>query len=143
MKVLFLDVDGVLNNFKERNFGEQFSPSACENLNSLLKDEPDLKIVISSSWRNKPGGLSYVKKIFHKNAIDATKIIDKTGNENGLRGYQIQCWLDNNPGVTNLVIIDDNSDMCVLITKLVKTNMFVGLTSADCKKALDILKKPV
>ncbi len=141
MKVLMLDVDGVLNNFKERNFGENFSSAACANLNSLLKKVPDLKIVISSAWRM--WGLEYMKEVLKKNGIDESRVIDVTGNEDGIRGYQIQCWLNRNPGVTNMVIIDDESDMGDLTNKLAKTSSFIGLTSKEVDQAVEILKKPM
>lgn len=137
MKVLFLDFDGVLNNYKDRNFGEDFSKSSCKNLNSLLKKMPDLKVVISSAWR--AHGLDYCKKVLKHNGVDTKNVIDVTGNESGNRGNQIQCWIDRNPGVTAFVIIDDESDMGDLKDKLVKTNGFVGLTSKEVKSALDVL----
>lgn len=141
MKVLFLDIDGVLNNFADRNFGEKFSSAACQNLNELLKLEPELKIVISSAWRI--WGVEYMKSILHKNGVDSSRIIDRTGDENGKRGYQIQCWLDRHPEVTNIVILDDESDMEHLMSKLVKTSSFIGLTSKEVKQAVKVLKKPL
>lgn len=141
MKVLFLDFDGVLNNFKDRNFGEKLSEPACENLNSLLKKVPELKVVISSAWRMH--GLEYCKKMLKKNGVKVDRVIDVTGQENGIRGHQIQCWLDRNPGVTNMVIIDDESDMGELMNKLVKTSSFIGLTSKEVDLAVDTLKKPL
>lgn len=137
MKVLFLDFDGVLNNYKERNFGEKFSVSSCRNLNSLMKKVPDLKIVISSAWRMH--GVEYCKSILESNGVNSDAVIDRTGNEDGPRGYQIKCWLDRNPKVTNFVILDDESDMGELMNKLVKTNGFVGLTSKEVKLALQVL----
>lgn len=141
MKILFLDFDGVLNNFTDRNFGEKLSASACHNLNSLLDRVPDLKIVISSAWRI--WGVEYVKQVLTKNGVDSSRVIDRTGSENGKRGYQIQCWLDRNPGVTNMVIIDDESDMENLMDKLVKTSSFIGLTSKEVSQAIEVLKKPL
>lgn len=140
MKVLFLDIDGVLNNFKDRNFGEKFSEVSCHNLNTIVERVPDLKIVISSAWRI--WGLTYMRKILALNGVKAD-VIDCTGRENGIRGHQIQCWLDRNPGVTNLVILDDNSDMGDLTNKLVKTNSFIGLTTTEVEQAVDILNKPI
>ena len=137
MKILFCDIDGCLFTFTNYDF----SPAACKNLNSLLEQEPDLKIVISSSWRHL--GLDQVKKTFKANGIDSDRIIGATGDEPGERGYQVQCWLDRNPGVTNFVVIDDESDFSNMMDHLVKTNPHVGITSADVKLALDILKKPV
>jgi hypothetical protein len=143
MKVLFLDIDGVLNNFNMRNFGEVFSQPACEALNSIIDREPDLKIVISSAWRT--WGTDYMRKILDKNGVkDALgRVIDVTGQENGIRGYQIQCWLDRNPGTTHMVILDDESDMGPLTDKQIKTNRFVGLTSSDADKAVEVLKTSI
>lgn len=140
MKVLFLDVDGVLNNFHQRNFGEAFSPPSCQALNYILACVPDLKIVISSSWRM--WGLDYMQKLLDKNGIKdaASKVIDLTGQEQGIRGYQIQCWLDRNPNVIQFAILDDESDMGPLLSRLVKTNGYVGLTSSDADKVVDLLK---
>jgi len=141
MKVLFLDIDGVLNNFQSRNFGETFNVSACKNLNSLLKKVPELKIVVSSAWRMH--GLAYMKKVLKGNGIDPDRIVDITGNEQGERGHQIQCWLDRNPGVTGMVIIDDESDMGALKDKLVKTSSYIGLTSTHVTEAIKMLEKPM
>lgn len=141
MKVLFLDFDGVLNNFTQRNFGEKFSPVACQNLNSLLAREPYLKIVISSAWRM--WGVKYIKKVLTQNGIDGNRVIDRTGDEHGQRGHQIQCWLDKHPEVTNIVILDDESDMGSLMHKLVKTSSFIGLTSKEVDQAVEVLKKPL
>jgi HAD domain in Swiss Army Knife RNA repair proteins len=141
MKVLFLDIDGVLNNFTSRNFGEQFSPSSCACLKQIMDAVPELKIVVSSAWRMH--GLAYMQRILHKNGIDATRVIDCTGREDGFRGHQIQCWLDRNPGVTNMVILDDDSDMGALLNKLVKTRSFKGLTDEEVPLALDVLSKPM
>lgn len=138
MKVLFLDFDGVLNNFTQRNFGEQFSPGACKNLNSLMRRVPDLKIVISSAWRMH--GMEYCKAVLKKNGIDSERVIDITGNEHGIRGHQIQCWLDRNPGVKAFAIIDDESDMGELMNKLVKTSSFIGLTEKEVSLAVGLLK---
>lgn len=143
MKVLFLDIDGVLNNFKDRNFGETFSAPCCDALNSILDRVPDLKIVISSAWRM--WGVEYMKGVLDKNGVKDTdnRVIDVTGQENGIRGYQIQCWLDRNTDVTNIVILDDESDMGPLGNKLVKTNKYIGLTSSHADKAVEIVNTPI
>jgi hypothetical protein len=136
MKVLMLDIDGVLFVFNTYSF----SPSACKNLNEILNKEPELKIVISSSWRHL--GLDQVRKTLAANGIDSSRVVDITGDEDGERGIQVQAWLDRNPGVTNFVVIDDEQDFSNMMAHLVHTNSYVGITSADVTKALDILKKP-
>lgn len=139
MKVVFLDFDGVINVFSNLSIDGRFSKVCCQHVNSLLKEFDDLKIVVSSSWRL--SGLNEVRKILNLNGIDPERVIDITGDEKGDRGHQIQCWLDRNSGVESFVIIDDESDMGELITKLVKTNSFIGITSSDVKKAASILKQ--
>ena len=138
MKIIFLDIDGVLFAF----WGYKFSPAACNNLNVLLEKEPEAMIVISSSWRHL--GLDQVKKTLAANNIDSNRAIDITGNETGGRGVQIQAWLDRHPEVTNFVVIDDEiSEMSNIMDHVVKTNSYSGLTSADVDLALDILNKKV
>jgi hypothetical protein len=134
MKVIFLDFDGVLIP-GDGSFA--FSKTACKNLNSLLKQVPDLKIVISSSWRS--AGIESVKKTLSNNSIDASRVIGATGDEKGERGVQVQAWLDRHPEVAHFVCLDDNTDFSNMMDHLVKTNRSVGLTEADVKKALDIL----
>ncbi|MCX9024639.1 MAG: HAD domain-containing protein [Candidatus Methanoperedens sp.] len=141
MKVLFLDFDGVLNSYKDRNFGREFSKAPCENLNTLLERIKDLKIVISSAWRHL--GLEECKEVLKENGINTDRVIDITGDERGERGHQIQCWLDRNPGVTGMAIVDDESDMADLKSKLVKTNGFIGLTSKHVDEIVETLDKPM
>lgn len=52
MKLIFLDIDGVLNThspFPNGYNGIEGAPRMC--LNALLGSEPDAKLVISSAWR--------------------------------------------------------------------------------------------
>lgn len=139
MKVLFLDFDGVINPHSHRADGAMFSKAACKNLNLLLKKVPELKIVVSSSWRIH--GLSAVKDILKSNGIDVKRVIDITGDEKGIRGNQIKAWLDRHKKVSNFAILDDDSDMGELAPRLVKTNGFVGLTESEVNKVVELLDK--
>jgi hypothetical protein len=134
MRVLFLDFDGVIH------IAGKFSKAACKNLSKLLDADPELKIVISSSWRHK--GLKYCKEALEENGVDSTRVIDRTDLKTGDRGKHIERWIaENKP--THFVIIDDHNHMDKVKDRLVQINPFVGLTSGDNKKALDILKKSV
>ena len=134
MKVLFLDIHEVLRlNGKD-------SPSAYRNLNKLLKDVPDLKIVVSSSLRHK--GLKFVKELLAKNGVDKDRVIDVTDSTmRDDRGHHIERWIEDHEPEA-FVILDDHNDMDKVLDHLVQVNPHVGLTSANIKKALDILKKP-
>lgn len=137
MKVCFLDFDGCIWSYRTY----QFSPEACKNLNDLLNKQPDLKIVISSSWRKL--GIDQCKRTLDKNGIDSSRVYDITGNEPEGRGKEIQTWLDENPSVTSYVVIDDEtSDMPKLMDRVVKPDRYIGLTKEEVQLALDILKIP-
>jgi len=56
-RVLFLDVDGVLNTIESRSYDiARFAPSKVKNLVRIL-EETGCKIVISSAWRIFFGGI--------------------------------------------------------------------------------------
>ena len=140
MKVIFLDFDGVLNT--ENNFSStgDFSKSACKNLNKLLEDSRELKIVISSSWRHK--GLKKVKEVLKGNGIDVSRVIDITDEtDRDDRGHHIERFIADHPEIKHYVILDDKADMDKILDHLVQINPVVGLTSKDIQKALEILKK--
>lgn len=157
MRVIFLDIDGVMNSqesfledYKSRDngkdtgkcrrcCGELFSRGAVETLQEVLNYSPDIKIVISSTWRNRER--NEILDVFNDNGIDISdRWIDitpwtfkKKESEKYSeveRGYQIQEWLDDNKdkNIEEFVIIDDDQDMAHLLTKLVKTRWTEGLT---------------
>lgn len=136
MKIVFCDIDGVLNTYKG-NPGPHFSKPCIDNLKELLKNK-DIKVVVSSAWRML--GLEKIKQIFEQNGINSDIIVDITGHEKGDRGIQIDAWLKRNGNPSDFVILDDDSDMKPHMDKLVQTNSHIGLTSADIDKAKKILK---
>ena len=125
MKVIFLDIDGVLNheNFYESRFNTEiypngfgtyplceFCPESVDNLNKIL-EETGAKIVISSSWRFNEN----IDTILSVVGVKQT-IFDKTpylGIKYGslCRGKEIQDYLDNHPEIDDYVIIDDDTNM--------------------------------
>ena len=120
MKIIFLDIDGVLvtrNSVKYQiyNYPEEkeiiFSKKAVKNLNKLIR-RTKAKIVISSTWRLFHT-LEELKAIFQKQGIKgeiiSTTSIDKASTEEDIpRGKKISDWLDENPEVDQYVIIDDD-----------------------------------
>lgn len=139
-----------------------FCPIACSNLRLLLDEEPDLRIVVSSSWRIK--GLWYVRKVLAHNGIPADRVIGVTGYEgvdadgknttriSGVdRGHQIQKWLYHaaeahglglGDRVTHIAIVDDDSDMDHLTDFFVKTSMEEGFMWRHKERVRDVLKVP-
>jgi hypothetical protein len=155
MKVLFLDFDGVLNSaqyFQMRHrknrqppYEEDFCPISCSNLLWILEEVPDLKIVISSSWRLGTS-MEELRKILAREGVPPECVIDKTPDlykdKHELpRGLEIQKWLDDNQhlGIEKFCIVDDDSDMEHLTeTHFVKTNACVGM---DWFVARDIIMR--
>lgn len=114
MKVIFLDIDGVLNIIPQGRdqYGAVFHPHLVENLKTVI-DSTGAKIVISSTWRM--SGLSVMQEMWSVRNLPGEVIavtpnhMWKTGSTLQ-RGKEIQEWLDLNP-VENYVIIDDDDDM--------------------------------
>lgn len=138
MKVVFLDLDGVIVPLGKASLSDKAIAKAVKNFNHLLKEVPDLKIVISSSWRHH--GISYCKRFLEGLGINPDRVVGATGNEHGSRGHQIQLFLNREPKIKKFVILDDNSDMDHLMNKLVKTSQFIGLTEKDVQQAVELLK---
>jgi len=98
LKVIFLDIDGVLLPFpKDDNFGSELFPaSTLKSLQFLLKETHDAKIVLSSTWR--------VRKDFIQDIFDSIKgfgiefegFFDITDpNMHSERQWEIERWLSN------------------------------------------------
>lgn len=171
MKVMFLDFDGVLNSHQSATFwhnkrdqakwenemyqdwpgtlreyiAQEFCPIAMSNIEELMRRVPDLKIVVSSTWRHgeTPETLA---KILHPSKLIGGAIIDVTpdfGWRDGKhvpRGEEIQDWLNRHPEVTNYVIVDDDSDMLETQKKnFVHTSSLHGFQYGDMLWALRIL----
>lgn len=156
MRLIFLDIDGVLNSTEYLNSEEyedefklhkqvyaNIDPDKIKLLNKLVEHSGAL-VVLSSDWR-----LSYSLEemnYFLKIRGATFQISDKTpfsGNPIARtpRGRDIQEYLDTicmKP--ESFVIIDDYSDMLHLKKYLVQTDRLVGITKEDIQKALEILE---
>lgn len=137
IKIIFLDLDGVLNSvnyFKSlagKNIlpDDRLDPDAVALLNKIIK-ATDAKIVISSSWRLGKN-ITQLQDVFNKHSVMGT-IIGLTSDDYNLRGIQIQQWIDNSDfTIDSFIILDDDNDMCHLNNHLVKTCVKDGLT-IDC-----------
>jgi hypothetical protein len=136
MKVLFLDVDGVLNsnrtvvasgtfshpgNYKSRP--ECLDWTAIRMLQSLCTTL-EIKVVLSSSWRigMKEDELKAFADFLGLPIIDKTKVLDRS------RGWEIAEWL-NRHEVENYAILDDDTDMLVeQMPHFVRTSIDNGIS---------------
>lgn len=140
MKVIFLDVDGVLNSSRDDFSIRLVSEYHFDFLKELV-DATDAKIVLSSSWRI---GFNSMRRsnqnLIAKLASRGLEIYDFTPIMTGSRGDEIREWLTTHP-VDSFVILDDEDDMEEFTsTNLVKTDVEVGLQESDVQRAIKILK---
>ena len=168
--ILFLDFDGVFNGIglrdwknnrysldkdlggvmskiipgyktKWQHFDVDIFYSKVKILIEALRDIPDLKIVLSTSWRNlkTPHEFDTAFKAIPGWTFD---IIGKTGHdEHSIRGKEIKSWLELNCNlVKHYVILDDETiDMLPeQADHIVKTSVVLGITHKD---AIKIKKK--
>ena len=163
MKVVFLDIDGVLNtgwwytqmdrNTPKDKYGYAFAPNAVANLKKII-DETGADIVISSSWKS--FGLSELEEMWKDRGLPG-KLIGITPNSVSdemllyadldhmelfsIRGMEIKEWLSKNgKRVSNYVIIDDINNMLPeQKSYFVQTNPEIGINNKDTERAISIL----
>lgn len=156
MKVIFLDVDGVLNSTYSDSIstGEKgwmwdtVSEYHLEKLKRIV-DKTDAKIVLSSSWRvyhpllTGDGEITdeLLKILVHKLDIFGLSIYDVTPELRlQIRGNEIKQWLDNHSEVEKYVIIDDEYDFRYEQEPFViRTTMTNGLTDELSDLAISLL----
>ena len=128
MKVIFLDIDGVLNSVE---YLDKVKNSDIQGIErdidvgkvKLLKraiDETGARVVLSSSWRYTRNA-RYLKELLANYEIR----VDSTPYIQDIRGLEIKKWLSENQGVEDFIILDDeifDSFDEELIKKLVKVS---------------------
>lgn len=161
MKVLFLDIDGVLNSveWSERRkpnplFGQlqdwqkdaedSIDPDAMERVNRIV-ERTGCAVVLSSS-RRKEHPLHVLTRILRYRGarfrlLACTPSIyrsDECGSlRASIRGEQIDWWLRQaRLGDASCVILDDDSDMGRLCHRLVQTDHRVGITDEDVARVI-------
>ena len=134
MKVIFLDVDGVLisqqsgfGHYDVRGTREEFGEDHWARYRRIL-EVTGAKVVVSSTWRI-GRDLEELQELLGSEVIGRTPT-DRTLETTRVRGDEIEEWLNEHPGVEEFVILDDETDMGVLGDYLVKTEFSTGLL--DC-----------
>ncbi len=142
MKVIFLDVDGVLLHVGSYRRGRPYvgEASCVAALNSLTA-ATNAVIVVSSCWRIGRTVLE-LRELLAGWGVSAP-ILDRTAHSLTNRGEEIKSWLENRASergdVESFVIIDDDSDMGDLLPKLVQTSFDTGLLPEHATAAAKIL----
>jgi hypothetical protein len=136
MRVLFLDIDGVVNSRNTTNFKELWPlDQHMAFMVGKIQLDTDCKVVLSSSWRHHPDGVEVVRK----RIVD---IYDITPSLSGHRGEEVKRWLSEHPEVTRYAILDDESDF-YNDQPLFKTNFETGLTEEIAKAVTQHLNEEV
>lgn len=156
VKVIFLDIDGVLNNSKHLTelmelLGRKqyfsiinqihetpFDYRSCKLLQELIK-ETEAEIVLSSTWRLNDNGIEIIEQYAGISIRDTTPVL------NTIRGEEIKQYLDNHQEITEYIILDDDTDMLKeQMGHLVKVNNQIGFTITEyiqCRNILNNLEE--
>jgi hypothetical protein len=142
VKVLFLDIDGVLNSrevITKRGRGDVVCLEMVERINRVIR-ATDCKIAISSSWRI-AHSLRWLKAFLRQYLI-IDVIVDKTPTSDKGRGYEILLWLLVNPQVECYAIVDDDSfDMEEVKHRLVRTDFLTGIADEHVEQLIKLLNE--
>lgn len=156
MKVIFLDIDGVLNfhrvppKDKIKHGIGQMSAIAVDLLNQYttqndvsIDPAKQVKLVISSTWRNatRQGTIQEYMSLF---GITGDVIGVTPTNHTALRGNEIRDWIKSQSAVdehsNDYVILDDDSDMLLWQKdNFILVDRWVGITPSTLYKMDKIL----
>ena len=166
MKVIFLDVDGVIKPMNDEELFHGFNANCMAFLERIIK-ETGAKIVLSTSWRDSHADMQFLQNgldkwdgmwkhvigltpdLYHLNGSeydDEGKFINKTGDMwSGTRGHEIHEWMKTNKTlVKKAVILDDDPKAAQLkldenLIMFGECDSTVGLNAEISQKAIDFL----
>lgn len=140
MKVIFLDIDGVLNTPKLlQKFGWNFIDDILVALLSRIVRETNSKIVLSSTWRIEENDKNLVIQALSRHGLeifDVTPVLKRSGGW-VQRSEEIQAWLDG-VSVDKFAILDDAADAHIE-GSFFQTNEKLGLTVQIAEKVIQHL----
>ena len=165
MKVIFLDIDGVLNMYGAsartfmKPYGQHIEPHLVQRLNYIIENSR-CNIVVSSAWRSdmddlktqlEEQGFKYWGNVIGKTCKPKEKSEDipyprtRDAYLYNDRGEQICKWLDDSEiNVEKYVVVDDEtSDILpyVRIENIVQTDSNEGMLDKDAKLIIEKLEE--
>lgn len=159
MKVIFLDIDGVLNSERLKDTdNEQVIDRYAVNVLKQIIDQTDATIVLSSGWRfwfddnMEPQEENsrqlydilneYGLRLSSKTSDFCTEEIRINKTFSHVKAQEIKAWINEHPQVEKYVVLDDldlrNKE---INAHLVRINGKIGLTVKDAKRVIGRLHK--
>ena len=140
LRVIFLDIDGVLAPIRRWDRYGDLDPACIQVLNDIVASG-GADVVVSSTWRHGKT-VAELQEMLEAQGF-AGCVLDKTPSDmpGTGRGKEIAAWLAEH-AVDGYVIIDDHADMGELRTHLVQTHPAHGLQPADVARAIATLMRP-
>lgn len=138
MKVLFLDIDGVLNKDSTKETIEvngAFFTALCPKLTALYLEwrrAKDFEVVLSSSWRGYEDAKEHLRQA-GVTWFDQTRNLPTTS-----RGDEINDWVIRNR-IEEFAILDDMNTVHPLARHLVQTSSRKGIEEKHLKKVEKLL----
>jgi len=155
MKIIFLDIDGVLNHHKcrwcfdhvsRKSFfveeGDEFTgflgmdPERVKIVLDIV-EKTGAKIVLSSTWRKHNDWLETMVA----NGFNSDLFVGRTIHDwEMIRGQEIQAWIDEHQDLKKFAIIDDDSDMLPSqFDSFFQTSFATGITPEIAEKIINHL----
>lgn len=149
MKIIFLDLDGVVN-YDKWYISEEYQkltpdqeldidPKVIDRLNRLCL-ETSSKIVIASSWKVNTYYKNRLERAGLENIIDKTPDFIFIKGNDYCRGEEIDMWLKAHDNIENYIIIDDVKDFYEeQLPHFLHINPHTGFTEDDYLVARNML----
>lgn len=153
MKVIFLDIDGVLNDAAT----DDYTPAGFMGIDGYkvkflrqIVEATGASIVLTSTWKTE---WSRNKEFLDRDGVylntmlaaEGLQILYKTMDQIIDRGAGITRWLNEHPEVETWVVIDDDVfpdfQEHGILPHLVKTSFYLGLTQEHVDQCIKILNE--
>lgn len=144
MKLVFLDIDGVLNNHPRWTKGPELMRPQCQLLQAII-ERTGAKIVLTSSWRKwiEDGSMTFVgfSRLLYTHGI-RTEVVGHCGPcvsgpaDPGERGEHIRTYLAMTPDCKYVVL----DDLPISLPNSIRTDGFRGLELKHVSQAVGYLQ---
>lgn len=142
MRIIFLDIDGVLNSWRTVLAdmpAPGFDPVACRLMTWILRGA-DAKFVVCSAWRE-GRTRSEIESILGEAGLPTDRLhVDwATPKLDGPRSEEIMAWLSDHAAVGRWCVIDDGIGLDAVADRWVPTDLDDGLTLNDVLRVCALL----